>query len=88
MTRQEAIERKTELERRRDALVDQLAAVDVSGASVSAGGGSQSYTNRGVSDLKAKIAFVEREIARLDYRLGNRLAAPGRPRTVHYRFNG
>ena len=59
MTRTEAQERKRELEKRRDALVDQIAAVDAQSASMSSGGGSKSYTNRSVADLKAKIAFLD-----------------------------
>lgn len=88
MTRVEATDRKAELERRRAALVDQIAAVDASSASVSAGGGGRSYTNRSVAELKLKIAFLDREIARLDCRLGNRAAMPGCPRTINHTFNG
>lgn len=88
MTREEAIARRAELERRRDALVDQIAAADAASASLSAGGGSKSYSSRSVAELKAKVAFVEREIARLDYRLGVRAASPDAPRTVQYAFNG
>lgn len=87
MTRTEAQERKRELEKRRDALVDQLAAVDAQSASMSSGGGSKSYTNRSVSDLKAKIAFLDKEIARLAYRLGTG-ANPDASRRINFTFNG
>lgn len=87
MTRTEAQERKRELERRREALVDQIAAVDAQSASMSSGGGSKSYTNRSVVDLKAKIAFLDKEIARLAYRLGQRVS-PDAPRRINITFNG
>ena len=87
MTREDAQIRKEELERRRNALVDQLTELDAQSASISAGGGSKSYTNRSVADIKAKIAFIDKEIARLDYMLGN-AANPNAPTTVEVRFNG
>ena len=87
MTRTEAQERKRELEKRRDALVDQLAAVDAQSASMSSGGGSKSYTNRSVADLKAKIAFLDKEIARLAYRLGTG-SNPDASRRINITFNG
>jgi uncharacterized small protein (DUF1192 family) len=87
MTREDAQIRKEELERRRNALVDQLTELDAQSASISAGGGSRSYTNRSVADIKAKIAFIDKEIARLDYMLGN-AANPNAPTTVEVRFNG
>jgi uncharacterized protein YceH (UPF0502 family) len=87
MTRTEAQERKRELEKRRDALVDQLAAVDAQSASVSSGGGSKSYTNRSVADIKAKIAFLDWEIAKLEHRLGQR-PSPGAARHIDITFNG
>lgn len=87
MTRKDAIARRAELERRRDALVDQLTALDAASASVSSGAGSRSYTNRAVADVKAKIAFVDAEIARLDHRLGNG-SDPSAPRAVRITFNG
>lgn len=86
MTRDDAIARKAQLEKRRDALVDQLTAVDAASASVSAGGGSKSYTNRSVSDIKAKIAFISREIARIDSLLGNG-ASPSAPKSINFVFN-
>ena len=87
MTREDAQIRKEELERRRNALVDQLTELDAQSASISAGGGSKSYTNRSVADIKAKIAFIDKEIARLDYMLGN-AANPNAPTMVEVRFNG
>lgn len=77
MTTQELKDRKAKLERNRDALVDAIAEVDTHSASISAGGGSKSFTNRSVDDLKRKIAFIDKEIARIDARLGLR-RAPGR----------
>lgn len=85
MTREEAIIRKQELERKRNALVDQLCDVDAQSASMSAGGGSKSYTNRSVAELKAKIAFVEKEITRISARLGE-CASPDKPRIVGIGF--
>lgn len=87
MTREDAQGRKAELERRRNALVDQLTEIDTQSASISTGGGSKSLTNRSVADIKAKIAFVDKEIARLDYMLGN-AANPNAPTMVEVRFNG
>ena len=87
MTRADAQKRKTELEQRRALLVDQLTAIDTQSASLSSGGGSRSYTNRSVDDIKAKIAFIDREIARIDYSLGLG-ANPSTPTTVEVRFNG
>ena len=87
MTRADAITRKQTLEERRTALVDQLAAVDAQSASVSSGGGSKSYTNRSVADFKAKIAFLDREIARLEHRLSQR-PSPGAARHIDITFNG
>lgn len=87
MTRADAQKRKTELEQRRALLVDQLTAIDTQSASLSSGGGSRSYTNRSVDDIKAKIAFIDREIARIDYSLGIG-ANPSTPTTVEVRFNG
>jgi len=87
MTREQAEIRKAELEGRRNALVDQLTAVDAQSASVSAGAGSRSYTNRSVADIKAKIAYLDQEIARLAYALGQG-QDPSMPTTVEVRFNG
>ena len=87
MTREDAQSRRAELEKRRDALVDQLTEIDTQSASFSAGGGSKSYTNRSIADIKAKIAFVDKEIARIDYMLGN-ATNPNAPTMVEVRFNG
>jgi hypothetical protein len=87
MTREDAQSRKAELERRRDGLVDQLTEIDTQSATMSSGGGSKSYTNRSVADIKAKIAFLDREIARLNYALGLG-PDPSTPTTVEVRFNG
>lgn len=70
MTIEEKTKRREELEAKRNALVDQLAACDTTSASLSSGGGSKSYTNRSVADLKAKIEFLDREIAKIDAQLG------------------
>lgn len=87
MTRAEATTRKQTLEERRNALVDQLAAVDAQSATISSDGGSRSYTNRSVSDLRAKIAFLDKEIAKLEYRLGQR-PSPSAARRIDITFNG
>lgn len=87
MTREQIITRKAELERRRDALVDQLTSVDAASATISGNGGSKSYTNRGVADIRAKIRYVEREIARLSAALSGS-PAPGGIRTIYARFDG
>jgi uncharacterized small protein (DUF1192 family) len=85
VTTQELKDRKAKLERNRDALVDAIAEVDTQSASISAGGGSKSFTNRSVDDLKRKIAFIDKEIARIDARLGLR-CAPGRIVVNHTEF--
>lgn len=87
MTRKEAIARRAELERRRDALVDQLSETDAASASVSSGSGARSYSNRSVSDVRAKIAFLNAEISALDYRLGAG-PDPFAPVAVNYTFDG
>lgn len=85
MTREQAKTRRDELQAKRDVLVDQIAEADTQSATVSAGGGSKSYTNRSVDDLKKKVAFLDREIAKLDARLGLR-ADPSAVRTIGVRF--
>ena len=52
-----------ELKTQRLVLKRQLFAADAQSASMSAGGGAKSYTNRSVADLKEKIAAIESEIA-------------------------
>ena len=85
MTRAQAKTRRDELQAKRDALVDQIAEADTQSATVSAGGGSKSYTNRSVDDLKKKVAFLDREIAKLDAWLGLR-ADPSAVRTIGVRY--
>lgn len=85
MTREEAQLRKAKYEERRNALFDQLTELDTQSASMSSGGGSKSYTNRSVADIKAKIASCDWEIARLDYMLGLG-PNPNMPTTVEVRF--
>jgi len=74
------------LETRRQALVDQLTETDAASATVSSGSGSQSYSNRSVADIKAKIRFCDREIVRLAAMLGLR-PAPGGIKTIYARFD-
>lgn len=85
MTREQARTRRDELQAKRDALVDQIAEADTQSATISAGGGSKSYTNRSVDDLKKKVAFLDREIAKLDARLGLR-PNPGRIVSIYPRY--
>ena len=87
MTREDVQSRIAELERRRNVLDDQITEIDTQSASVSSGGGSKSYTNRSVADIKAKIAFIDREIARLNFSIGLG-PNPSTPTTVEVRFNG
>lgn len=85
MTRDDCNNRLKELRARRDALVDQLSEIDAQSATLSAGGGTKSYTNRSVDDIKKKIAFLDREIAKLEARLGLR-AHPGRIKPIFVRY--
>lgn len=62
MTEQELETYINELQERRRALVLQLTEVDAQSATSSFGGASDSYTNRAVADIKAKIAFIDGEI--------------------------
>ena len=87
MTREETQSRIAELEQRRNALIDQLTEIDTQSATMSSGGGSKSYTNRSVADIKEKIAFIDREIARLNFAIGLG-PDPSTPTTVEVRFNG
>lgn len=87
MTREETQSRIAELEQRRNALIDQLTEIDTQSATMSSGGGSKSYTNRSVADIKVKIAFIDREIARLNFSIGLG-PNPSTPTTVEVRFNG
>lgn len=86
MTREEIESRISQLEERRDALVDQLTDIDAQSATVSSGGGSKSYTNRSVADIKSKIKFCDREIARLNARLGSG-RSPSSIQTIRVRFD-
>ena len=63
MTAQEKEAWLKELEERRIELKRQLFAADSQSASLSSGGGSKSFTNRSIAELKEKIAAVENEIA-------------------------
>ena len=85
MTREDAQARYAELEKRREALVDQLTQADTQSASLSSGGGSKSYTNRSVADLRAKIKFVEAEMSRLGFALGV-LPDPSLPKRIAPRY--
>ncbi len=87
MTREEATKRKQVLEKRREALVDQLTGVDAQSATLSSAGGSKSYTNRSVADIKAKIAACDREIRRLTAMLTG-TSMPGAIKTIYAEFNG
>ena len=62
-----------ELKAQRTALKRQLFAVDAQSATMSAGGGAKSYTNRSVADLKEKIAAIESEIAAVCNSIGEPL---------------
>lgn len=88
MTRQDAIDRKSILEKRREALVDQLTSIDASSASFSVGGGSKSYTNRSIADIKGKIRFIEEEIAALDAALAGNASSAASPVNHYVEFNG
>ena len=62
MTAQEKQAWLKELEDQRLALKRQLFSADSQSATISSGGGSKSYTNRAIAELKEKIAAVENEI--------------------------
>lgn len=87
MTREEAQQRINELERRRNALVDQLTEVDAVSATVSASSGSRSYTNRTVKEIETKKRECGREIARICARFGL-CPPPDQPYTIDVRFDG
>ncbi len=86
MTAEEITKRISELEDRRAKLVDQLTDVDTHSATLSAGGGSKSYTNRSIADIKAKIKFVDREISRLNARLSGG-GGSGSIKTIYAEFS-
>lgn len=73
MTAQEKKAWLDELLQHRMALKRQLFAVDSQSASLSSGGGSKSFTNRSIADLKEKIAAIENEIAGLCDELGEKI---------------
>lgn len=70
MTRAEGEQRREHLQNRIQELEDQLLSVDASSASLSSGGGSKSFTNRSVAEIREKIAYARRELARIEARLG------------------
>jgi len=86
MSEQELRQYISDLQARRRALVMQLTDVDAQSATSSYGGGSDSYTNRTVADVKAKIAFCDREIASAKAALGLG-AAPGSFKPLYAEFN-
>lgn len=85
MTIEELRNRYAELERRRNELVDQLTAADSQSASLSAGGGSKSFTNRSVDDIRKKIKFIDAEMARIGFALGT-LPDPSLPKRIAPRY--
>ena len=85
MTRAEAQKRRDELKLRLQRLEDQLLETDTSSASISAGGGSKSFSNRSVAELERKIRYCKREIARLDGLLAGR--SSGGVKTIYARFD-
>ena len=85
MTRAEAQKRRGELKLRLQKLEDQLLETDTSSASISAGGGSKSFSNRSVAELERKIRYCKREIARLDAKLAGRQS--GGIKTIYARFD-
>lgn len=70
MTAQEKQAWLKELEEQRMTLKRQLFSADSQSASISSGGGSKSYTNRAIAELKEKIAAVENEIVAVCNDLG------------------
>lgn len=85
MTREECRRELERLEARRRELVELITAPDVQSATHSAGGGSDSFTNRSVDDLEKKLRRVNREIAKLEARLGLR-SSPGKIKPLFTRF--
>lgn len=86
MTEEKLKERKDFLETRISELEDQLLSADANSASVSAGGGSKSYTNRSVADLKAKLAYARKELKKVNYQLGEG-ENPSAIKTVYVGFD-
>ncbi len=87
MTRKQAETRLTELRNKRNALVDQIADVDAQSGSISAAGGSKSYTNRKVEELQLKLRILEREIGKLEAALGLRPDSPSAIKTIYPRYH-
>lgn len=85
MTRGKALNRKRKLEAQLEQLEDQLLSVDVTSATLSTGDGSNSYTNRSVDDIKKKITYCKREIAKLGDMLAGR--GSGGIKTIYARFD-
>ena len=85
MTIEELRNRYAGLERRRNELVDQLTEADSQSASLSAGGGSKSFTNRSVDDIRKKIKFIDAEMARIGFALGI-LPDPSLPKRIAPRY--
>lgn len=87
MTRAEATERRAYLKAKIAELEDQLLTADANSASVSAGGGSRSYTNRSVEEIKHKLAYARGQLAAVEHALGLRGDNPNAPRRVEVRFS-
>lgn len=85
MTRAEAQTRKAELEAKLHRLEGQLLETDAASATLSTGDGSNSYTNRSVDDIKKKITYCKREIAKLGDMLAGR--SSGGIKTIYARFD-
>lgn len=85
VTREEAQNRKAQLEARLHRLEDQLLETDASSASISSGSGSKSYSNRSVAELERKIRYCKREIAKLGDMLAGR--GSGGIKTIYARFD-
>lgn len=85
MTRKECEEKLKQREAQRDELIDAIASLDVQSATHSAGGGSDSYTNRTIDDMEKKLRRVQLEIAKLEARLGLR-AHPNKIKTIVTRY--
>jgi len=77
MTRKEAESALADVKASLVALNRQRAEADAQSATISAGGGSKSYTNRNVADLDAKIAAVKLDYDTLLWRLGRSSNNPG-----------
>ena len=85
MTREDCITRRDQLIAKRDALVDQIAEIDTQSASLSAGGGSKSYTRLDLGVLrKLRTDYAER-VTQINRRLaGGPSTGIRRVMTVRY----